>query len=292
MNAIRLSFVTAIVAWGLFAPQALAITGGKVDEKNTYSNVGALVVIRSPFPEDQCPWVTCTGILIHPRVLLTAGHATAFFEAFWAQGIGSPDDLRVSFGVNAYDPATWLEIEGVITHPDFRDPNPKQIANAPFLNDVGVVILKNPVSEDVPLAVLPPVGLLDELKAGGQLREPGEGGTEFTVAGYGRTWDYRPPEEIVADGLRRVAVSEYRALRQGWLYLNQNFATGQGGTAVGDSGGPTLWKDPDTGNDILVSLCSRGDPRCVSNGVTWRVDTSATLDFIEDVIAMVDAGLL
>ena len=55
MNAIRLSLVTAIVACGLFVSQALAITGGDVDVNNDYSNVGAIVVIHSPFPEDQVP---------------------------------------------------------------------------------------------------------------------------------------------------------------------------------------------------------------------------------------------
>ena len=287
MNTNRLSLLAAVVALGLFVPQALAITGGEVDKNNTYSNVGAIIVIYSPFPEDQCPWAAGTGILIHPRVLLTAGHVTAVFEASWEQGIGIPDDLRVSFGVNAYDPKTWLEIEGVITHPAFHDVNPKQIANAPFLNDVGVVILKKPVRH-VPLAVLPAVGLLDELKAAGLLREPALGGTKFTVVGYGQTLDRSPPQLIDPDGLRRVAVSEYRALREGWLYLNQNFATGDGGTGWGDSGGPTFWKEPATGEQILVSVCSRGDPLCVATGNTWRVDTSATLDFIAVVLAMME----
>ncbi len=287
MNVIRLSLLTAIIALGLVVPQALAITGGVVDVNNDYSNVGAVVVVHAPFPDVQVPNAYGTGTLIHPRVLLTAGHVTAYFEAFWAQGIGSPDDLRVSFGVNAYDPKTWLEIEGVITHPAFHDVNPNELANPPFLNDVGVVILKKPVRH-VPLAVLPPVGLLDELKAAGLLREPGQGGTKFTVAGYGTTLDRSPPQLIDPDGLRRVAVSEYLALREGWLYLNQNFATGDGGTGYGDSGGPTFWKDPATGKEILVSLTSRGDPETVATGVTWRVDIPATLDFIAFVLAMMD----
>ena len=65
-----------------------------------------MVVTYSPFPEDTVPWVAGTGTLIISRVLLTAGHITAFYQAFWEQGIGSPDDFRVSFGVNAYDPET------------------------------------------------------------------------------------------------------------------------------------------------------------------------------------------
>jgi hypothetical protein len=150
-----------------------------------------------------------------------------------------------------------------------------------------VVILKKPVRH-VPLAVLPAVGLLDELRAAGLLREPALGGTKFTVVGYGQTLDRSPPQLIDPDGLRRVAVSEYKALREGWLYLNQNFATGNGGTGWGDSGGPTFWKEPATGKELLVALCSRGDPLCVANGVTWRVDTPEALDFIALVLAMTD----
>ncbi len=284
MNA-RVSLLTGMVTLGLFVPAAFAITGGDVDQNNTYSNVGAVVVIRAPDPDLPVPFVFCTGTLIHPRVLLTAGHATSFI----LEHGGQPPypAIRVSFGANAYDPKTWLDIEDIITHPGFHDVNPNELANPPFLNDVGVVILKKPVRH-LPLAVLPPVGLLDELKAAGLLREPAQGGTKFTVVGYGTTLDRSPARLIDPDGLRRVAVSEYRALREGWLYLNQNFATGDGGTGYGDSGGPTFWTDPATGKDVLVSVTSRGDPETVATGVTWRVDIPETLDFIAFVLAMME----
>jgi|GEM_PF-279782 len=287
MNAIRLSLVAAIVALGLLAPQAVAITGGQVDEENTYSNVGAVVVIHSPFPEDQVPYVGATGTLIHPRVLLTAGHVTALMESVWAQGIGSPNDIRVSFGVNALDPKTWLEIEDAIAHPDYLANPAGTIAN-----DVGVMILKKPVNtRKISLAKLPYPGFLDDLKAAGMLRESGEGGTPLIQVGYGSTLDWPPPTIFPADGLRRFVYSDYLALATGWLYTLQNLATGNGGVGYGDSGGPTFWVGDD-GTLVVLAVTGHGDPNRVAMSVDWRVDIPETLDFIDDIIAMVDAGLL
>ena len=122
------------------------------------------------------------------------------------------------------------------------------------------------------------------------LREPGQGGVPFTVAGYGTSLDWPPPEIVDADGWRRFAQTEYLTLTQGWLFTQQNPATGNGGTGFGDSGGPTFWI-ADGGTHVLVALTSRGNLNCVSTNIAWRVDLAETLDFIEDVIATVEPDL-
>ena len=281
MNA-RVSLLTAIVMLGLFVPQALAITGGEVDKSNTYSNVGALVGVP---PDGSPPFVAFSGTLIHPRVLLTAGHSAEFLvQNPWAIPLS-----RVSFGTDAFDPNTWHEVEAAITHPDYQS-NP--MWNNPHANDVGVVILKKPVNtRKVPLATLPYKGFLDDLKAAGLLREPGQGGTRFTVAGYGTTFDWPPPTDIPADGLRRFAQTEYLDLTQSWLFTLMNPATGNGGTGYGDSGGPTFWVAPN-GTLVLVALTSRGNPECMATNIAWRVDIPETLDFIDWVIKEVKEGRL
>jgi secreted trypsin-like serine protease len=66
--------------------------------------------------------------------------------------------------------------------------------------------------------------------------------------------------------------------------MSQNAATDDGGTGYGDSGGPTFWIDPDTGEtDIVVAVTSWGDVPTVATGIAYRIDTSDALDFIAEV---------
>ena len=136
------------------------------------------------------------------------------------------------------------------------------------MNDVGVVILKEP-TYDLPLAKLPSPGLLDELKKAKLLRQPGQGGVIFRVVGYGSTLGWPPPVSTPGDGPRRFADSEYLNVLPGWLLLQQNPATGNGGTGWGDSGGPVFWTEPD-GTRTLVGICSWGDMQLVAMNFCWR----------------------
>jgi hypothetical protein len=276
MNA-RAFLLAGIAMLGLFVQQAVAITGGELDEKNAYSNVGACVYrAATSGPDIGKPFVLFSGTLIHPRVFLTAGHCTDLYRQY--------SDLIpltcVSFGTDALDPSTWRDIEAVITHPQYRPIG----TNNPAYNDVGVIILKKPINtRKIPLAKLPYEGFLDDLQAAGLLREPGQGGTPFTVAGYGATLDWPPPTEVAPDGLRRFAQTEYLALTESWLFTQQNPATGNGGTGLHDSGGPTFWVDGD-GTLVLVAVISRGNWKDMSTNIAWRVDLPGTLDFIDWVI--------
>ncbi len=185
----------------------------------------------------------------------------------------------MSFEEDAFDPdqTTWHEIEAVITHPDYTCNG-----NAPDLNDVGVVILKDAV--DLPPAKLPYAGFLDDLKAAHLLREPSQGGTTFAVVGYGSTQEFPPPQYVAGDGLRRFGFAPYQALNQDWLFLNGRISQDNGGTCPGDSGGPTFWVDTD-GSLILAALTSHG-PRMGDN-IQWRVDLPETPDFITWAINVV-----
>jgi hypothetical protein len=226
----------------------------------------------------------CTGSLIHPRVLLTAGHATAFIEARWAQGLGGPQDLRVSFGVNALDPTTWHEIETVITHPDYHPANVQDTGNTARYNDVGVIILKKPVNtRKIPLARLPTGLSTTSRRACSTNRTRAERSSRPQATAQPRP----APESIPGDGLRRFAQTECLGLTQSWLFTLMNPATGNGGTGYGDSGGPNFWVAPD-GMLILVAITSRGDPNLVATNIAWRADIPETLEFIDFVLAMME----
>jgi len=269
----------ALTKFGL--NNAQAITGGVLDG-NAHPNVGGVVWLVSPWPGASPPVVCGSGSLIHPRVYLTAGHGTYLVEGLIAQGTLTLNDLRVSFASDASNPATWRGVSGVLTHPDFAP-------NATSSADVGVLILRDPVTE-IPVRPLPPLGFLDALAAAGKLKTQSNRAF-LKVVGYGidpgdANNGHLP---FPPDGLRRSAQPEFQNLHDRWLYTDQNDSHDNGGSCNCDSGGPLFYVDPMTGQETLVAVVSRGS---LSSAHDYRVDTEEALTFINDVIARVNAGQL
>ena len=261
--------------------EAQAIANGQLDG-NGHPNVGGFVWLNNIWSSDPPPVFVGSGVLIHPRVILTVGHGTQPTESAIVSGVMSIDDLRISFAPDASDPRTWRPVAGLLTHPGYSD-----ISNN--TEDVGVVILQKAVTRIAPVP-LPPLGFLDTLEAAGELRA-NSARTRFTVIGYGvvpgdANFGHLP---FPPDGLRRVAQPEFRGLHERWVYLDQNASHDNGGTAGGDSGGPLFWVDPATGRETLVAITSRGT---LTNSDSYRVDTETALGFLNHVIYMVDAGEL
>jgi hypothetical protein len=279
------------------SPQsALAIVGGELDG-NRHSNVGSFV-----FPdgldfdfdglpdwdgnEDGIPDVPASGgnfTLIHPRVAVGAAHVFDIILDDLERGYYTIDELRVSFSpYPKQSPDTWLAVSDVILHPAYK---PNAGYGATQIVDVAVVILKEPVVGITP-AALAPVGFLDLLDDAGLLRDANVG-APFTVVGYGN-YGSPPNAMMAADGQRRVAVSEFMHLNERWVFLDQNAAHGNSGSANRDSGGPTFWIDPYTGDELLVAIISNGDAAGVATGINFRLDTAEVINFIDDVIARLD----
>jgi hypothetical protein len=238
-----------------------AITWGQLDTAHPF--VGAMVV---DWP-DYGPWQLCSGTLIHPQVVLTAGHCTYDLDDI---GITT---VWVNFDPYALNPDTLLEVSEWVTHPEFDWAEADK-------HDVGALILAEPVTGITP-AALPVEGFLQQLKRDGLLRQKMDG-APFTVVGYGGSLDW-PPPDIWYDDMRQYAESEYVAITPVWLHMDQHILKDNAGTCFGDSGGPAFWTEPD-GTEILVGITSTGDAQCIVTGLDYRVDIAQTLDFIDGVI--------
>jgi hypothetical protein len=192
--------------------------------------------------------------------------------------MGLIEDVKVSFDSDPSDTSTYLEVEEAILHPDYWTAPPSRR----HWPDVGALILTEPELGITP-AVVAEEGFLAELKASHLLNSK----TKILTVGYGSLLEWPPPNPIYPPPLRRYAFSEYRALLKSWLLVSQNPALSNGGTGYGDSGGPAFWAHPD-GSLILVGTTSTGDPNLVATTFFHRADIPRTLDFIDDVIALVE----
>lgn len=262
-------FSAAFWGFALSTASTQAITFGELDG-DAHPNVGAIL---RDYP-DLGFVPACSGTLIHPRVLLTAGHCSTYVEAH------PEEEFFVSFDAdNVLDPATWIRVVGAETHPEI---NTRHAAADSHQNDIGVLILEGPV-EGIEPASLPPLHYLDTLKREKKLNPD----TLLTVVGYGSILILPPPEVVYLDGPRRTTQSRYLALDPSFLFLLQNPAAGYAGTGYGDSGGPTFYTDSN-GNEILVSLTSVGDPNLVAFGASFRVDTLSAQAFLASVLASIE----
>jgi secreted trypsin-like serine protease len=261
--------VLAMAGLVLSVGPAGAITFGQPDGTR-HPNVGALLADTDP--DSPGPDILCSGTLIAPTVFLTAAHCTAFLEA---EGI---TQVWVTF-TPAYDEdstslAGLVAASGYVGNPLFGS------GGASDTHDIAVVLLAQAPAGITP-ARLPTAGLLDQLKAAHQLDDQ-----TFTPVGYGTVREDKTggPHSLFFDGVRRYALQHALNVEKAWLLLSMNPSTGNGGTCYGDSGGPHFLGG--VTSNLVVSITITGDAWCRATDKTYRVDTPAARDFLDNFVRL------
>jgi V8-like Glu-specific endopeptidase len=247
-----------------------AVTDGELDGNDHPYVVLLLMEIGGE------PAFRCSGTLIAPTVLLTAGHCTNDFpgEPYSGMRIFTESDVQAGIGItNNYPYAGPNAIEAVAwyAHPLYE--------TAPFfVHDVGVVILQEPGLVLPEYCTLPTVNQFDVFKTKRGLQD-----ISFTSVGYGLQQSF-PDAASWKDSSMRVRMVAYPKLIQinvpGFtgnfsMLLSNNAHTG--GTCFGDSGGPNFLGD----TNIVAGVTSFGiNGNCAGTGGVFRMDRQDVLDFV------------
>ena len=221
----------------------------------------------------------CTGTVVAPRVVLTAGHCVEDLES---SSIVEPELIAVATGVSnlqKIQAAQVSKVERVLAYPGF---DPTQLHG-----DAGLLILTAPVTA-------PPIALATAADAA--LYEPGG---KLTVAGWGidnRDTGHAPNQLQAAT----VPIEEASRCKEGTRRFYPFFDPSRQVCALdapdfhittchGDSGGPAIATRPD-GTPVEIGVTSLGDGTCnpASPAVFTRVDQISS--WVQSWIDAVEAG--
>jgi secreted trypsin-like serine protease len=261
--------VFSLVAILAFAPfQADAVTNGKLDGDGHPYVVLLLMEVNGE------PAFRCSGTLIAPTYLLTAGHCAGAPGEFSGMRVFTESDVQNGIGTtNNYPFAGPNSVEAVrwAAHPLYS-------TDAFSVHDVGMVELAEPINLQV-YGQLPAVDSLDKLATKRGLQK-----VTFTAVGYGL--QQINPVFVESEKIRMVAHPRLIQINvPGFtgdfsVLLSNNHSTG--GTCFGDSGGPNFVGD----SNVVGGVTSFGiNGNCAGTGGVFRMDRQDVQDFIYDFMS-------
>lgn len=265
----RLLVITlmALLAF-VFVSPAAAITHGQPDA-GRHPHVGLLV-----FEVDGVPSWRCSGTLLTPTVVLTAGHCTdgATAARIWMDEIVQGNPEYPLGGATSYEGTPY-------TNPDFCLGYSCGNGLPGFaIRDVGIVVLSEPVPTSVvdEYGQLPTAGLVDAL----------ENKTPLDIVGYGAQEKiHGGPPDWTGPLVRMYAPTELVSGNfthsDEFIRVAMNPGGGSGGYCFGDSGGPNLLRNSTT----VIAVTSYGPSlNCDGVGYSSRLDLPDVLEWIESFL--------
>jgi len=275
--------LVAVLLFTLAAP-AFAITGNWVEDFE-HPFVGLVVFYDA---KGEFLW-RCSGSLISPTKLVTAGHCTDTAEGAVSARVYFQQDAGANFNpatgvdpVSGYPETCAAGTKGVVCATAKRIYNYgfANFAGFPNTHDAGVVILDQKIKLPE-YGKLPPAGALDDaLKAQQQ--------TVFTSSGYGLTLRVQEHSALsnISFRSRLMATSTLTNLvsanTDGYNLQTQGNGDGRGGTCSGDSGGPVFLGG--ASSNLIVAVTSFGlNAICRGTDFSYRLDRQEVLDWINSI---------
>jgi secreted trypsin-like serine protease len=260
MKRALLAIVALAGTVGVGVTPATAVTNGDLDGNAHPAVVLVLMEVAG------APAFRCSGTLIAPTFVVTAGHCAGSPGEF--SGIRVFTESDVQHGNNNYPFAGPNSVETVrfASHPLFP--------TASFVvHDVGMIELAHPITVDH-YGQLPNANQLDALKTKRGLQNQ-----SFTAVGYGL--QKINPVFVESQRVRMVAHPQLLQINvPGFtgdfsMLLSNNASTG--GTCFGDSGGPNFIGD----SMVIGGVTSFGiNGNCAGTGGVFRLDRQNVLDFV------------
>jgi len=277
------TLMAIVLALAVMVTPVLAITGNWVED-NEHPYVGLVVYYDA---NGEFIW-RCSGSLISPTKVLTAGHCSDTADGAVSARVYFQQDA----GAN-YDPAT--QVDPVSGYPEYCAAGTlgtlcatsdelysygfANFAGFPNIRDVGLVILDQPISMPE-YGQLPAAGVLSDLDTARGPRD-----TVFTVSGYGLTYRTQAHSAVPNISYRSrlmaqsTLVNLRSALTDGYNLQTQGNGDGRGGTCSGDSGGPVFLGGPES--NLIVAVTSFGlNSLCRGTDFAYRIDRTEVLDWI------------